>query len=135
MRIPWILRLCRSHGISQIELASLLVEILANLRERFQEGRPYHLVVTGFLSRPSDVEAFFSAVRDTVAGLVAIHRRNALRACAKRQAALLDVALPKDRVPSTRGRSLKLSIQSKLPILLICAIAIIAGIVLALSFL
>jgi len=83
---------------------------------------------------PAQLEKFLKEVHHATHGQPPLRRRNAILSCAKRRAAQR-AAAEKTLRKIPRSLLLKASIKTQLPLTLICAAVIVAGILLAIFLL
>jgi hypothetical protein len=86
--------------------------------------------ITAVFNDPAQLETFLKEIQHATHGQTPLQRRLAVIACAKHRAAHL-AASPKFRQETTRSNLLKSSLQTKLPIVLLCAVLIVVAILLA----
>ena len=133
--LPSIQRLCLAYHLSFSELCSACTEILAGAQapDAFVEsGTPD---ATGVFCDPVQLEVLLKKIHYATHGQTDIQRRLAIVACAKSHAARIAVPVARSPLHHTRSNLLKLSIRSKLPVLMICAGIILLGVLIAAYFL
>lgn len=126
-------RMCRQFGVTSRELALAYTEIVAAMRQPFVSGQKAQLAPTSLFIKPVELEHFLMEIHRATHGQTALQRHLAIIECAKRRALLLADGAPKQSVEITRSKLLKASIGAKMPILLLCGIIVVAGVLIALS--
>ena len=124
-------RMCRQYGVAASELSLAYTEIVAAMRQPFVSGQKGQLAPTSLFTKPVELENFLMEIHRATHGQTALQRRLAIIECAKRRATLLAEGAPKQSIEITRSKLLKASIASKMPILLLCAILVVAVVLIA----
>jgi len=127
---PATQRLCRTYKIRTDELCTVCTEIIAATPEPVS-SLP---ATTSLFDDPAQLEKFLKEVYHVTHGQTPLRRRNAIVSCAKRRAAQR-AAAEKTLRKIPRSLLLKASIKTQLPLILICAAVIVAGILLAIFLL
>lgn len=123
---PAAQRLCRTYMVGPGDLCTACTEII--------DATPGPLTslsaITAVFNDPAQLETFLKEIQHATHGQTPLQRRLAVIACAKHRAAHLGTGA-KFRPATTRGHLLKSSLQTKLPIVLLCAVLIVVAILLA----
>lgn len=119
-------RLCSEHGLKTGDLCLACAELIDALPDDLLPQ------VTELFCNSVRTEEFLGELHRATESQTDLQRRMAIIACAKRRAAAMDADAPKEAGEvATRRRMLDASIASKLPIILLCAAVIVAGILMA----
>jgi len=124
-------RMCRQYGVAARELSLAYTEILAAMQQPFVSGQKTQLAPTSMFTKPEEFENFLKEIHRATHGQTALQRHLAIIECGKRRALLLAEGAPKQSIEITRSKLLKASIASKMPVLLICALIVVAGVLIA----
>lgn len=124
-------RMCRQYGVAARELSLAYTEIVAAMERPFVSGQKMQLAPTSMFTKPEELENFLKELHRATHGQTALQRHLAIIECAKRRALLLAEGAPKQSIEITRSKLLKASIASKMPIILICVIIVVAVVLIA----
>ncbi|MFZ4776024.1 MAG: hypothetical protein ACOYM3_11700 [Terrimicrobiaceae bacterium] len=128
---PSIKRLCLAYHLSFTEVCTVCTEILAEAPApdpSEENGAP---AATAVFCDPLQLEGLLKKIHYATHGQTDIQRRLAIVACAKSHAAQIAAPVSRSPLHHTRSNLLKLSIRSKLPVVMICAGIIILGVLIA----
>lgn len=128
-------RQCRSYQINVNELCLAATEILDNKPDPFRVDERDHLAYTLQFSDPLRLEVLLRKLQKATHGQALIQRRLVIIECAKNHAEQMAAPVPGPRKPATRSNLLKISIYNKLLLMMLIAVLVIAGILLAILLL
>lgn len=129
--VPANQRMCRQYGVSPRELSIAYTEIVAAMERPFVSGRKTLLAPTSLFTNSGELEEFLKEIHRATHGQTALQRHLAIVGCAKRRALILADDPSEKVVEVTRSKLLKASIEAKLPTMLICAIIVVAWVLIA----